>query len=121
MRKSGGFLTLAILLMSCVSLWAYDPHDRGDNKAVAYRAGYDDGYRSGVRQGEYDFRGHYRFGFRGRDCYRGDAYHIREFRHKGDFKKGYRDGFRQGYQDGYYGRGLHRRDRFGGDYYRHPY
>ncbi len=103
MRATYRSITLAVLFLAIAPAMAvsYDRFDRDGGKAAAYRAGFDDGYRAGVRHGEFDFRGRLHFDFRGRDHFRGDGYYGPVFRYKGDYNKGYRDGYHQGYRDGY--------------------
>ncbi len=103
MRTLGRLITGVILLLlsipSAARAYEHDYRERG--KEAAYRAGFDDGYRAGLRHGEHDFRSQAGYGYRGRDNYRDDGYFAFGFRYKGDYKKGYRDGYRRGYRDGH--------------------
>ena len=83
------------------------------SKERVYRAGYEYGYRDGVRRGEYDTRSGGPRGVNPRD-YRDETGYHNSMGHKGDYKKGYREGFMTGYNASGYGR--NGRDRYGSRY-----
>ncbi|HYK89037.1 MAG TPA: hypothetical protein VE398_09715 [Acidobacteriota bacterium] len=92
------FLTLIIPSIAA----SYDRDYRDRDKHAAYRAGFDEGYRNGIRRGEYDSRLHLRNNYHSREYDRAGSYYDRGYFHNnGQYKKGYKDGYRQGYRDGY--------------------
>jgi len=101
----------SILMVAASLLWPASPalpqgnhHWRGDRIAV-YRAGSDDGYRLGMRDGFLDARAGFKYGYRGRDNPRPEGFHAFAPRDRGEYRKGFRDGYRLGYREGYQSRG----------------
>ncbi|HEV8132535.1 MAG TPA: hypothetical protein VGQ81_14915 [Acidobacteriota bacterium] len=94
--------TAVLALLFGVFALAHDDRGKG-SKESAYRLGYTDGQRDGLRHGQAD-----------RDRGVGFDPNSRELRqagndvridHKGDYKKGYREGYQIGYREGYEQRG----------------
>lgn len=79
---------------------------RLENKQAAYRAGYDEGYRDGMRQANFDLREHRRFNYHTPQYISGGFYNQR---FGGDFRKGYKKGYREGYES--FSRGYFRNPR----------
>jgi flagellar biosynthesis/type III secretory pathway protein FliH len=113
MRILGRSTACAILLLLSIPSLAkaFDRDYRERSKEAAYRAGYDDGYRAGLRHGEYDYRTRSGYHYHSREYDRADGYYEPQYRDRGHYKKGYRDGYREGYRDGYERRGFPRQPR----------
>lgn len=93
---------MTFLLLSIPSLAAAGEHEyRERAREAAYRAGFDNGYRTGLHHGEYDFRAHLGYGYRGRDHFRDDHYFGFRYGRDREFRKGFQDGYRRGYREGY--------------------
>ena len=113
-RKKGWFvsMTLAFCLALAGAALAASKED-------ARRAGYDFGYRDGVRQAEQDGRYGGRSDNRSVDKDRADRWYSDRIGHRGDFRDAYQDGYEAGYrqarQGGSYSRGRDygRDDRYG--------
>jgi flagellar biosynthesis/type III secretory pathway protein FliH len=103
MRTPGRWIAGVTLLLFSLpfAAMAYERDYREKGKEAAYRTGFDEGYRAGLRHGEHDFRSRAGYGYRGRDYYRDDGHFGFGYRYKGDYRKGYRDGYRRGYRDGH--------------------
>ncbi len=88
-----------------------DRSRRDESRYSAYRAGHDDGYRDGLRQGNRDYRAGLNYHPRIRSSNRRDAFHYRGYGRPGDYNKGYQAGYREGYDAGYRGRDYSRNRR----------
>lgn len=78
-------------------------YGRYDSKDAAYRAGVNDGYREGTRQGRSDLRSRRRYNDKApnldrwiRNNYYGSSRYRNEY--KNGFKKGYKEGYRYAYR-----------------------
>jgi len=120
MRGKMAWALLPVMFLALSGL----THARSWSREQVYRAGYQHGFRDGLRRGAFDYRNG---GYRGLHprAYRDDAGYSGHMGHRGDYRKGYRDGFRVGYHEGAYGRGGRRYPRHGipypGGYPNYPF